>query len=445
MNQPTIIIPVFNCFAMTRQCLDILVGTVANEIVVVDDGSTDETHSSLRSYGNRIKVVTHPENLGFAISCNDGASAASGDSFVFLNNDTLPRPGWLHALLHHARQHPQAAIIGGKLLYPDETVQHAGVVICQDRYPRHIYTGFPRNHPAVSGSRPFQIVTAACMLVRREAFEEVGGFDPLFRNGFEDVDLCLRVNQTAGEVHYCGECEVVHLESVSPGRFANDAKNVSLYRERWFDTIEPDEWRYYLADGLIKVSHEGRYPIHLEVSPLLATITRDGRLDETEKLLRTRNRQVADYLKENTRLRMEIAGGTATSQELEYHGLRTRIQKKIRETIPVGSTVVFISKGDQALVDLEGYQGWHFPMDKNGAYAGFHPSDSQAAISHLDELINRGAEYLVIPSTSLWWLKHYTEFSRQLSSRFSLAVDVQQTCQIYGLSPQPDRTEGSPS
>jgi GT2 family glycosyltransferase len=443
MNQPTIIIPVFNCYAMTRQCLDLLVGEVEKEIVVVDDGSTDETHSSLRSYGNRIKVVTHSENHGFATSCNNGASAASGDFFVFLNNDTLPRSGWLGALIHHARSNPQAAMIGGKLLYPDDTIQHAGVVICQDRYPRHIYTGFPGNHPAVNRSRPFQIVTAACMLIRRDVFEEVGGFDTRFRNGFEDVDLCLRVKRTGGEVHYCSECEVVHLESVSPGRFAHDAQNVSLYRERWFDTIEPDEWRYYLEDGLIKVSHEGRYPIHLEVSPLLATIARDGRLDETDKLLRTRNRQVADYLKENTRLRMEIAGQATPSRELEYHGLRTMIRRKVRETIPVGSTVVFISKGDQGLVDLEGYQGWHFPMDKNGAYAGFHPSDSPDAISHLDELINRGAEYLVIPSTSLWWLEHYTEFSRHLNSRFSLAVDVRQTCQIYELSPQRARTEGS--
>ncbi len=246
--------------------------------------------------------------------------------------------------------------------------------------------------------------------------------------------MCLRAGQAGREVHYCCQCEVIHYESVSPGRFSHDARNVSLYRERWMQRIEPDEWRFYLEDGLIKVSHEGRYPIQLEVSPLLATIAHEGRLDEREKLLRKQSRQIADYLKENTRLRTEIAARSTPSKELEYHALRKRIRRQVRETIPPGATVAFVSKGDLALVDMDGYEGWHFPRDKNGAYAGFHPTDSNAAISHLKDLMDQGAGYLVIPATSEWWLKHYAEFSSYLDTHFPSPLHADQTCRIYGLT-----------
>lgn len=436
MNPPTVVIPALNCADLTRQCLDLLLNAIENEVVVVDDGSTDETPHLLRRYADRIHVITHATPRGFAVSCNDGAAVASGDSLVFLNNDTLPREGWLDALVRHGQTHPQASIIGGKLLYPDGTIQHAGVVICQDRYPRHIYTGFPGDHPAVGRSRRFQIVTAACMLVRRKTFEDMGGFDTRFRNGFEDVDFCFRVNESGGQVHYCSECEVVHLESVSPGRFDHDTQNVALYRERWMDRVHPDEWSYYLEDGLINVSHEGQYPIHLEVSPLLATLDVGERSNETEKLLRKRARQVADFLKENTRLRMEIAGRSGPSKELGYHALKKVIHHQIKKMIPLGATVAFISKGDQSLVEIAGYDGWHFPMDKTGAYAGYHPRTSEEAIVHLNELIRQGAQYLVIPSTAYWWLDHYTEFSGHLDTHFSLASNLEKACRIYGLSAQ---------
>src|SRR6202040_3852687 len=89
--------------------------------------------------------------------------------------------------------------------------------ICQDRYPRHVYTGFPADHPAVETARRFQIVTAACALMRREAFTLAGGFDTSFANGYEDVDLCLRLGELGYEVHYCPRSVVYHLESITRG------------------------------------------------------------------------------------------------------------------------------------------------------------------------------------------------------------------------------------
>jgi GT2 family glycosyltransferase len=237
MHKCTIIIPVFDQAVLTRQCLEQVL-TEKAQVVVVDDGSTDSTADMLQGFRERILVVRHAQNLGFASSCNDGARLGSGEFLLFLNNDTIPCKGWLDALIGYAEAHPEAAVVGSKLVYPDGAIQHAGVVICQDKYPRHIYTGFPKEHPAVNKSRAFQIVTAACVLIRRDVFKTLEGFDSSFRNGFEDVDFCLRVQQLGKEVHYCHESVVEHLESVSPGRFKRDPENVALYRERWLARVE---------------------------------------------------------------------------------------------------------------------------------------------------------------------------------------------------------------
>jgi GT2 family glycosyltransferase len=220
MVESSIIIPVFNQCVFTRQCLAALCASSEKEllvesaeIIVVDDGSTDETPQVLREFAESVRVVTLKSNQGFASACNAGAEAASGKFLLFLNNDTLPQPGWLSALVCYAKAHPQAAAVGARLLFPDGSIQHAGVIIGQDRNPWHIYSGFPHDHPAVMKSRQFQTVTGACLLTPREVFADVGGFDTAFRNGFEDVDLCLRLGERGWEIHYCHESVLIHFEA----------------------------------------------------------------------------------------------------------------------------------------------------------------------------------------------------------------------------------------
>ncbi len=437
--QVTVVVPVFNQASLTAQCLERLVGHAGCEIVVVDDASTDATPELLGGFRDRIKVVTHRVNGGFARSCNDGASAATGrDYLVFLNNDTLPQPGWLRALIDYADAHPAAAVVGAKLLFPDCTIQHAGVVICQDRYPRHLYTGFPADHPAVSRPRRFQIVTGACMLVRRTVFFQAGGFDTAFRNGFEDVDLCLRLAERGHEIHYCPASEVVHLESVSPGRFRRDRENVSLYRQRWLARVEPDDVRYYLEDGLLRFGYEGRFPVCLEVSPRLATLDGAGRVGELEGLLRERNRQVADLQRENTRLSVALGRRGPDSPEHRYRLLKTQIRACASQWIPPGATVLVISKGDGSLLELPGRTGWHFPQADRGTYAGHHPAGSAEAIAHLEALRRRGGRFLLIPATASWWLDHYRGFRRHLEARYARIGPAGDPCSIYALG-EPER------
>jgi GT2 family glycosyltransferase len=251
----SIVIPVHNKAALTRQCLDAILESppaVEHEILVVDDASSDETPEMLAEYGEGVQHVRLERNAGFATACNTGAVAALGEYLVFLNNDTIPEPGWLDALVEYARRE-HVPVVGSKLLFPDGTVQHAGVVFGFQGDPLHIYAGCPADHPAVNKSRPFQAVTAACMLIRRDVFEPAGGFDTGYHNDLEDVDLCLRLGERGHQVHYCHESVVYHLESASRGPVKAPRPSARVYRERWGRCVKHDELLYYLEDGLLDI------------------------------------------------------------------------------------------------------------------------------------------------------------------------------------------------
>jgi len=299
----SVIVPVYNLAHVTHQCLRRLLATAPRdfevEVVVVDDASRDETPRLLTDYADRVRVVRHRANQGFARSCNDGAAAASGRYLVFLNNDTIPGTGWLDALVRHAESDPAIGAVGAKLVFTDGRIQHAGMVFDQAGDPRNIYVGFPGDHPAVNRSRAFQAVTGACLLVPRDLFLQAGGFDEAYRNGSEDVDFCLRLGQMGRAVRYCPESTLVHFESVSEGRTAADDQNRRLFRRRWADRIVPDDMRYYLEDGLIRLTYLASCPLQVEISPLLGVVCDEARGREVDRLLAIRSRQVHQLLKEN--------------------------------------------------------------------------------------------------------------------------------------------------
>jgi GT2 family glycosyltransferase len=299
----SIVVPVHDNAELTRRCLDAVLADKPKwaEVVVADDCSTDPTAELLVSYGDAIRVVRQDSNAGFAAACNAGVAATRGTYVVLLNNDTQPTPGWLDALRQYAEAHPRAAIVGAKLLWPGDLVQHAGVVVSPGGDVRAVYAGFPGDHPAVNRSRRYQIVTAACMLIRREIFDQLDGFDQSYVNGYEDVDLCLRAGERGHEVHYCHTCVVYHLESASRGvNELVDQANLDLFRGRWSHRIEADDASYYARDGLLEVSYDA-HGARVSVSPLLgvAPAPGDGALSE---ILALRTRQAFDLVRENTRL-----------------------------------------------------------------------------------------------------------------------------------------------
>jgi hypothetical protein len=111
---------------------------------------------------------------------------------------------------------------------------------------------------------------------------------------------------------------------------------------------------------------------------------------------------------------------------------RRRVRAAVSEAVPAGAAVLVVSRSDDELLQLDGREGWHFPQDEQGAWAGYYPADSAAAIAHLEELRAKGAQYLVLPPSAFWWLDHYPELGRYLESR-GPALVRNDDCIIFGL------------
>jgi len=274
----SIIIPVFDQADLTRQCLASLrQHTPAGEceVIVVDNGSRDETPGLLREWSagsDDHRVVTNRENLGFARACNQGAAAAKGEYLLFLNNDTEVTPRWLEPLTRTLDLDRRVGAVGSRLLFPDGTIQHAGVAITLAETPhgpvlggRHLCYRKPADFHGASKPQILRCLTAACLLVRREAFAQVGGFDEDYWNGNEDVDLCLKLGEAGWQLVYRPESVVVHHESQSgEERWSRCDENVARLNERWRDRITPD---YYVSEGSIQPAPD--FSLRAYVSPRL--------------------------------------------------------------------------------------------------------------------------------------------------------------------------------
>lgn len=219
----TVVIPTWNRATLLADCLEALSRTApTTPVIVVDNGSTDGTADLVASQHPTVTLLRNDTNEGFAPACNRGAREASTDVVIFLNNDTIPQPGAIDALAVECSA--ERPVVGCHLVYPDGRTQHAGVIFTR---PNRVLTAVNITEPRPSGPRP--AVTGACMAVHRDTFINVGGFNEGFRNGYEDVDLCLAL----GGAWYTAAAQVVHLESMTPGRFDHAQHNIDLLQQRW--------------------------------------------------------------------------------------------------------------------------------------------------------------------------------------------------------------------
>ncbi len=229
----SIIIPFRDRPELLRNCLRSLgVSTHRRfEIVLVDNGSIDPRTRRLLARVSRrpnVRIVEDAGPFNFSRLCNTGAQAARGEHLLFLNNDTEALThDWLEHLLTLAGD-PRVGIVGATLLYPDHTIQHAGLLPRTDGVWVHPYRGQPANEPGENGElqipRSVPAVTAACLLMRREVFEVLGGFDERFPVTFNDVDLCTRVRERGLLVVISPHAQLLHYESLSRGCTADAPK-----------------------------------------------------------------------------------------------------------------------------------------------------------------------------------------------------------------------------
>ncbi len=135
--------------------------------------------------------------------------------FFFLNNDTLVQKNWLSPLVALMNERQDCGIVGSKLLYPDGNIQHIGVAFDWRGNRRHIYKNYPADIAPAQEIRECEAVTGACLIIRKKIFKEVGGFDDRFKNGSEDIDLCLKVRAKGYRIFFCPLSVLTHFEKAS--------------------------------------------------------------------------------------------------------------------------------------------------------------------------------------------------------------------------------------
>lgn len=218
--QVSLIIPIHNHLELTKSCLASLLlhrREIAFEVIVVDDASSDNSHAFLSGIKG-LRLFRLSEQSGFVLASNKGASEARGNMLVFLNNDTVVQTGWLEALMNLFEQFPDTGIAGAKLLYPNGVLQEAGGSIFKDGSVWNMGRFEQADNPRFNYVREVDYVSAATLAIRKNVFDNLGGFDAHFAPGyFEDTDLAMRVRDTGLKIRYTPFSEVVHLEGATSG------------------------------------------------------------------------------------------------------------------------------------------------------------------------------------------------------------------------------------
>jgi GT2 family glycosyltransferase len=214
----SVCIPVVSNHGLIESCLESLADSrpsVGTEVVVLANGLADNAVSLLQKRED-IVLVFSAVNTGFSGGNNLAARCARGRYLLFLNDDSLVEPGFIDRLLRVVREDPSIAAAGGKILSADGMLQEAGSVLWSDGWVAHVGAGLPAQSPAYGHQRDVDYISANGLLVDREAWDAVGGFDErYFPAYYEDVDLCLALLVRGYRVVYEPDAQLKHLESQS--------------------------------------------------------------------------------------------------------------------------------------------------------------------------------------------------------------------------------------
>ncbi len=218
---------------------------VPYEVIVVCNGATPDLVLFAQRKLRGVRVVVSSVNLGFGGGNTYAATLACGELLLLLNDDVTAEPGWLDALVTAADEHPEAAAVGSRILFPDGSLQEAGSVLWADGSTAPVGRGLPMDTDAYSYRRHVDYVSACSLLVRKAVFDEVGGFDPRYYPAYyEDVDFCLELGQRGHRVLYEPASKIRHHESMSTqSRFKEFLfkRNGAAFRDKWAAVIAEQE------------------------------------------------------------------------------------------------------------------------------------------------------------------------------------------------------------
>lgn len=274
----SVIIPTRDNAADLKACIDsIYEKTIYEnfEIIVADNGSEKEETFKLfeyytRKYPQQFKVVRIDIPFNFSKINNLAVQESKGEYLLFLNNDiTVITKGWMKRMVSYAQQQHVGAV-GAKLYYPDNTIQHAGVLLGMGGVAGHGHVGYPRGDYGYFGklvtTNNYSSVTAACMMVKREDFDRVNGFEEKLTVAFNDVDFCLKLYEAGKYNVWLHNVELYHYESKSRGaedtysKYKRFNSEIKYMKDHWLKYIKNDP---YYNRNLTRV--DGNYAICVDI------------------------------------------------------------------------------------------------------------------------------------------------------------------------------------
>lgn len=246
----SIIIPVFNNLDYTFQCLKALMREIdlqTDEVIIVNNASQDDTEFVLSRMKGFVHLINNSENMGFVHACNQGASVARGKYLIFLNNDTMVQSGWLSNLVETVERDSAIGAVGSMLIYPNGRLQEAGGIIWIDGSGWNYGRGESREDRRFKFAREVDYCSGASLLVRKEIFDCLGGFDERYAPAYyEDADLCFGVRSLGFKVVYQPMSRVVHYEGITAGTDIESGYkryqelNRSKFVEKWREVLRAE-------------------------------------------------------------------------------------------------------------------------------------------------------------------------------------------------------------